>query len=341
MLQQHYVSVHKEEPFPQQISDFGPQATMPSFYDNSAASGGSDVSLGPYGGMSGHGGSTQQYALPSNHLTPPADTPSYGFGGQVDTASQLMGVPSVTHSVQEPSYTLSSPNHFDYPSPTLQYPTSSPGGSPTGFVSMAQISPSPTISPEALLAKLPDPGSPGSACDPMRTIHSSSGGSGRNSPTSAVGYDGDVVIDAAASARRRRGQQGEEPSAKRLRRMSTTSSSDESQATNGQSGESEKEEDDPEFEDGGEDDDDDDDYVVSSRPRVRRRVTRSQDGGLSSSATFSPTLTGSRRLSAPVPIPNLTKKSRGRRVPTEPVIVNQNGITKVCILTLLDLLTVC
>ncbi|KZT27640.1 hypothetical protein NEOLEDRAFT_1043372, partial [Neolentinus lepideus HHB14362 ss-1] len=33
-------------------------------------------------------------------------------------------------------------------------------------------------------------------------------------------------------------------------------------------------------------------------------------------------------LTTPVPVPNLTKKSRGRRVPTSPVLVVQGGVTK-------------
>ncbi|KAL6307734.1 hypothetical protein BKA93DRAFT_727135, partial [Sparassis latifolia] len=36
-----------------------------------------------------------------------------------------------------------------------------------------------------------------------------------------------------------------------------------------------------------------------------------------------------RRIAPPVPVPNLTKKSRGRRVPTAPVIVSQGGVQKV------------
>lgn len=330
----NYVSNHKEDTFPQHVADFGSQPGLPPYYENHGTNGGGDLSLGPYGGMSGNGAPTQQYALASNHLTPSPDATSvsYGFGGQIETTSQQMGVASA----QEPAYTLSSPTHFDYSSPTLQYPSSSPGGSPSGFVSMAQVSPSPTISPHALFAPLPSPDSPGSGCDPMATIHSSSGDSRRNSPASVVGYDGDVVTDIVSAGLRRRGRQGSEPSAKRMRRTSmTSSSSGESQDFNGAgSGESEKEDEDAEFEDVGDDDDDDDDYVVTSRARVRRRTTRSQDSGLSSSDTFSPALTSTRRLSAPVPIPNLTKKSRGRRVPTEPVIVNQNGVTKVCLVNL-------
>ncbi|TDL20942.1 hypothetical protein BD410DRAFT_702194, partial [Rickenella mellea] len=35
------------------------------------------------------------------------------------------------------------------------------------------------------------------------------------------------------------------------------------------------------------------------------------------------------RITAPIPVPNLTKKSRGRRVPTSSPIVVQNGVQKV------------
>ncbi|KAI0694440.1 hypothetical protein BC835DRAFT_1274584 [Cytidiella melzeri] len=34
------------------------------------------------------------------------------------------------------------------------------------------------------------------------------------------------------------------------------------------------------------------------------------------------------KLAPPVPVPNLTKKSRGRRVPTAAVVVSQNGVDK-------------
>ncbi|KAI0354742.1 hypothetical protein OH77DRAFT_488235 [Trametes cingulata] len=98
---------------------------------------------------------------------------------------------------------------------------------------------------------------------------------------------------------------------KRQRAVSFTSSSDEEfQVT---SGESERE-----------DEGDDDDYVQQS-PRTRRRQ-------LSTSSTSPTTSTGSfsmaRRLAPPVPVPNLTKKSRGRRVPTAQQVGTQGGPQK-------------
>ncbi|THH30233.1 hypothetical protein EUX98_g3947 [Antrodiella citrinella] len=333
----HYVPSQKDDSFTQHITDFS-AAALPPFYDNHAPHDGSDVSLGSYGGMSGHGASSHQYPPSSNHLTSAVDSSSvsYGFGGQVnDSQQQHMSIPNM----QESSYTLGSPHQLDYPSPvSLQYPASSTGGSPTRFVNLAQVSPSPTISPELIFTDLPPaaPGSPDQSCDPRAIANSSSEGSGRNSPASVTGYDGDgfgVVVQARG---RRRIRQGGEPAAKRQRRSSFTSSSDGSnQLAEGESGESEKSEDDEvdgDFEDG-DDDEDDDDFVLrsTSRQRVRRRSTRNgggQEDGLSGSATFSPTLSGGRKLAPPVPVPNLTKKSRGRRVPTAPVVISQNGITK-------------
>ncbi|KZT01694.1 uncharacterized protein LAESUDRAFT_663529 [Laetiporus sulphureus 93-53] len=50
----------------------------------------------------------------------------------------------------------------------------------------------------------------------------------------------------------------------------------------------------------------------------------------SKTRTVSPASSSSRpdshRLTIPTPVPNLTKKSRGRRVPTSPVVVSKNGV---------------
>ncbi|KAI0294552.1 hypothetical protein BC826DRAFT_316560 [Russula brevipes] len=75
----------------------------------------------------------------------------------------------------------------------------------------------------------------------------------------------------------------------------------------------------------GPDGDDDGDFMPtrSSRSRIRSRRTSSVSSG--SGAVRDPR---SCRLSAPVPVPNLTKKSRGRRVPTAPVIIVQGGVQK-------------
>jgi hypothetical protein len=60
-----------------------------------------------------------------------------------------------------------------------------------------------------------------------------------------------------------------------------------------------------------------------SRTRSRRTSSVSVSNGSGSVSTARPC-----RLSAPVPVPNLTKKSRGRRVPTAPVIIVQRGAQK-------------
>ncbi|KAH8094680.1 hypothetical protein BXZ70DRAFT_353377 [Cristinia sonorae] len=337
----HYVPSQKDDSFSQHMAEFSNAASMRPFYDDQSNGGSGEVSLGSYGGMSGHG--AQQYTAPSNHLTSAVDPPSvaYGFGGQATVPSQHMSASNASHNLQEASYVLASPHQLDYSSPsTLQYPSSSSTeGSPARFVNLAQVSPSPTISPELIFTDLPPavPGSPGSQAYDPRVAGSSNGGSGRNSPASAVGYERGVVSGSVTSNGRYRARQGGEPSTKRRRRSSFTSSSEGSNGlAEAESGESEKEDEedgDAEFEDPADDDDDDDDYVVRAnlRPRVRRRSTRgaNQEGGLTASATFTPALTGgTRRLAPPVPVPNLTKKSRGRRVPTAPVVISQNGVTK-------------
>ena len=78
----------------------------------------------------------------------------------------------------------------------------------------------------------------------------------------------------------------------------------------------------------GMDGDDDGDFtpnLAMSRFRTRSRRTSSVSvsSGSGSVRALRPC-----RLSAPVPVPNLTKKSRGRRVPTAPVIIVQGGVQK-------------
>jgi hypothetical protein len=77
----------------------------------------------------------------------------------------------------------------------------------------------------------------------------------------------------------------------------------------------------------GPDGDDDGDFMPtrSSRSRTRSRRTSSVSVSSGSGSVRAPRPC---RLSAPVPVPNLTKKSRGRRVPTAPVIVVQGGVQK-------------
>jgi hypothetical protein len=78
----------------------------------------------------------------------------------------------------------------------------------------------------------------------------------------------------------------------------------------------------------GPDGDDDADFMpngsmLRSRTRSRRTSSVSVSSGSGSVRAPRPC-----RLSAPVPVPNLTKKSRGRRVPTAPVIIVQGGVQK-------------
>jgi len=77
----------------------------------------------------------------------------------------------------------------------------------------------------------------------------------------------------------------------------------------------------------GPDGDDDGDFlpIRTSRSRTRSRRTSSVSVS-SSSGSVRPTRPC--RLNAPVPVPNLTKKSRGRRVPTTPVFMVQGGVQK-------------
>lgn len=78
----------------------------------------------------------------------------------------------------------------------------------------------------------------------------------------------------------------------------------------------------------GPDGDDDGDFMpnrMMSRSRTRSRRTSSVSVSSGSGSVRAPRPC---RLSAPVPVPNLTKKSRGRRVPTAPVIIVQGGVQK-------------
>ncbi len=74
--------------------------------------------------------------------------------------------------------------------------------------------------------------------------------------------------------------------------------------------------------------DDDGDFMPNrsmSRSRTRSRRASSVSVSSCSGSVRAPRTC---RLSAPVPVPNLTKKSRGRRVPTAPVYIVQGGVQK-------------
>jgi len=65
----------------------------------------------------------------------------------------------------------------------------------------------------------------------------------------------------------------------------------------------------------------DGDFIMTLRSRRTSSVSLSSGSGSVRAARSS-------RLGAPVPVPNLTKKSRGRRVPTAPVFIVQGGVQK-------------
>ncbi|KAI0803256.1 hypothetical protein BC629DRAFT_1283706 [Irpex lacteus] len=62
--------------------------------------------------------------------------------------------------------------------------------------------------------------------------------------------------------------------------------------------------------------------AVKTRRVSLRRGAKLEEGSQSSQEEDRP------RIIAPVPVPNLTKKSRGRRVPTSAVVVAENGVDK-------------
>jgi len=77
----------------------------------------------------------------------------------------------------------------------------------------------------------------------------------------------------------------------------------------------------------GPDGDDDGDFLPHRTSHSRTRSRRTSSVSLSSSNGSVRPIRPC-RLSAPVPVPNLTKKSRGRRVPTTPVFMVQGGVQK-------------
>lgn len=320
MLQQQQQYVQPEDSaYPPPLTDF----PLSSFYESNAP----EPPLAAYADISGHT-TAPRYPLPSN-VAPAGPPPSVSFGFPHQVQSQTM-----VHNgndMQSASYALATHQQQEYPhSPSLQYPPSSPD-SPPQFVNLAQVSPSPTISPQVIFNAIELPPSP-----PQYPLNSSPGMNGVGSPCSTAEYENRCGVAAYATtsatgldgAPRRRGRAATigGPVRKRQRQASFTSSSDGSIAISfgGDSGESEKEDD----EEGEEEGDDDDEFVLRSSSRPRRRTGRSQSADQATSLSYTPT--GSRRLAAPIPVPNLTKKSRGRRVPTAPVIISQNGVQKVC-----------
>ncbi|GJE97800.1 hypothetical protein PsYK624_140210 [Phanerochaete sordida] len=200
-------------------------------------------------------------------------------------------LPSVVHSFSH-SPRMEQPGSpasvYTAGSPLLQYPPT-PDDAPQ-YVSLQDVSPSPTVSPDQVYSALP-------AHSPLLGAYAVGAPA---SPASA--YD-EGLSDVTPSAR----------PPKRAR----TASSDGDSAASPESGESEREDEDA--------DADDDEY----RPGLREggRSTRRRAG--KGAARDESPLDGTKpRLAPPVPVPNLTKKSRGRRVPTSPVLLSTNGVEK-------------
>lgn len=216
--------------------------------------------------------------------------------------------------------------HYPGVAAELRYPPT-PEQQPR-FVHPAQVSsPSPGISPSGDYSQL-HPIDIAQGCDPRFTVGSPMN-SGATSPSQrSVHTDAESGILSLSPD----SQPGSRASVRRKRRRPsfTSSSGGDEDYRPGDSGESEKEdEEDAEVEADGEDDDDDD-YVQGARPRNRGvRRSRRTMSSISPIPTIPAALRGSGRVHAPVPIDGLTKKSRGRRVPTVSPLTNSGGIIKV------------
>ncbi|KAI1790985.1 hypothetical protein LXA43DRAFT_1094997 [Ganoderma leucocontextum] len=237
------------------------------------------------------------YNVATGHFQPTDSTtqPQMGYGyGNHEHQHQQSGAPDVANISP---YMLSNDT-------ALQYSDYQDGDMPR-FVHPAQVS------PPSPFAQLQDVGPQGQSCDPRFTVNPMHGfGSSGASPSDFTDFD----LDSGSTSG------GDSPSLvvsapipvpppgarKRQRSVSFTSSSDDEYHAS--SGESEQGE------------GDDDDYVQS--PRTRRQRRQQQHGDYPAAANSPSTspgaesLGGGRRLAPPVPVPNLTKKSRGRRVPT-------------------------
>ncbi|OBZ68538.1 Transcriptional regulator MNL1 [Grifola frondosa] len=259
---------------------------------------GADPSLASYAALSGYHNALHHASLSPNPL-PAGPPPSLAFGFSPQTHVQ----PSIQEPTDVPQYMLSSTSNLQYPPTSEETPC---------FVHPAQISPA--ISPAAAYAQLQE-AAQSQGCDPRFTVNNAALLSGGVSPTGHTDFDVDSASGSTSDspALERATLQGETRPRKRQRHPSFTSSEDEYKMSD--SGESEKE------------DDMDDEFVLrSARQRTRRRHTVSSSSPAPSNGSSS--LTSGRRLAPPVPVPNLTKKSRGRRVPTHPVIVSQGGVEK-------------
>lgn len=177
------------------------------------------------------------------------------------------------------------------------------------YVHPAQVSPN--LSPATDYVPLEKTAASPAACDPRTTFNGPGPGpspplsfTSRSPPSQRGRSDSDVgsasvsppLVQTVAPGKRRRTVS-----------FTSTSSGDSAHQTDG--GESERENSDEEG-------DSDDEYQV---PHLRRRT-------VSTTSTSSRAEYPSRRVAPPVPVPNLTKKSRGRHVPTAETV--ESGVGK-------------
>ncbi|KAI0713186.1 hypothetical protein C8T65DRAFT_162179 [Cerioporus squamosus] len=262
------------------------------------------------------------YSLPQYHSGSPAQQPmtyAYSHDGQPH-ASGSSEVANMS------SYMLAAP------AAQLQYPDYAADSEVPRYVHPAQVSPA--ISPSSPFAQLQDIPQGQSLDprftmnDPMQTALGGGGGGGGPSPSEDFDFDsggsvsgGDSPFIPGASAPIPVPAGGSER--KRQRSVSFTSS-EEDDFSAGSGGDSEHD-----------DDYDDGEFVQgSSSSRSRRRHGQGDGefmpgmGSPSTSIGSGSMSVGGRRLAPPVPVPNLTKKSRGRRVPTAQQVVSEGAVQK-------------
>ncbi len=247
------------------------------------------------------------YSLPQYHsVSPPQQPMSYTYGP--DGQPHASGPSEVANMT---SYMLAAPGT------QLQYPDYAADSEAPRYVHPAQVSPA--ISPSSPFAQLQD----GQSLDPRFTMNDAlQTMNGGPSPSDDFEFDssgsvsgGDSPFIPGASAPIPVPAGGSER--KRQRSVSYTSSSDDDFSGSIDS----------------DHDDDDEDFVQGSSTRARRRQDPEFMPGMGSPSTSigsGSMSVGGRRLAPPVPVPNLTKKSRGRRVPTAQQVVSEGTVQKVC-----------
>ncbi|CCM02767.1 uncharacterized protein FIBRA_04875 [Fibroporia radiculosa] len=285
-----------------------------SYFDNNAASANaSDLGLTPFPAFTGQQGGSG-FAPPAS--LPMPETLTAG-PATINFDFTPSAPPYIRTSAGSPNYGLAAAAaaaaaSLHFPPPAEDIPR---------FVNPAQVSPN--VSPVSAFAPLHDEATGAVSppvCDPRAIVGSPSpashGSAGSHSGSASAGNSPDLIQATWAQ------------DAKRRRHVSYTSSSASPSSfpdTASDSGESERDDSDSPEDDG----DDDGEYIEPSasgvsRPRTRRRAISSA----SAASSVMSQAEGGRRNTLPVPVPNLTKKSRGRRVPTVPVIVSENGVEK-------------